>query len=65
MNMFFSEPSGPICGNKIVEAGEECDCGYDDECDSDNCCTKRTVSGSDNCKYNAKAKAVSSLNRCR
>jgi len=38
---------GAFCGNKIVEDGEECDCGYDDgECD-DKCCYPRQVSDRD------------------
>ena len=24
--------TGPLCGNLIVEEGEECDCGFLDEC---------------------------------
>ncbi|XP_064813959.1 disintegrin and metalloproteinase domain-containing protein 10-like, partial [Oncorhynchus masou masou] len=27
----------PICGNGLVEPGEECDCGYSDQC-RDQCC---------------------------
>ena len=39
--------AGAFCGNKIVEAGEECDCGYDDvEC-VDKCCYPRQVSDYD------------------
>ncbi|KAJ8249170.1 hypothetical protein GJAV_G00231920 [Gymnothorax javanicus] len=33
----FVESGQPICGNGLVEAGEECDCGYKDQC-SDQCC---------------------------
>ncbi|XP_018322244.1 disintegrin and metalloproteinase domain-containing protein 10 isoform X2 [Agrilus planipennis] len=39
----FSASAGAFCGNKIVEAGEECDCGYDNlEC-MDSCCYPRIV----------------------
>ena len=37
--------SGPICGNGIVEVGEECDCGGTSGCGSDKCCNPTT------CKY--------------
>ena len=37
----FTESNGAFCGNKIVEEGEECDCGFDDhECD-EQCCYPR------------------------
>lgn len=39
--------AGAFCGNKIVEAGEECDCGYDEKECSDRCCYPRLVSDSD------------------
>jgi hypothetical protein len=32
-----SESGQPICGNGMVEQGEECDCGYSDQC-KDDCC---------------------------
>lgn len=39
----FTKSEGAFCGNKIVEAGEECDCGYNDlEC-NDKCCYPRVV----------------------
>lgn len=51
----FSASAGAFCGNKIVEAGEECDCGYDkNEC-NDVCCYPRIVDKED-LKLNASAK---------
>ncbi|XP_076323272.1 disintegrin and metalloproteinase domain-containing protein 10-like [Tachypleus tridentatus] len=39
----FLEDGGPFCGNKIVEEGEECDCGWDiNEC-SERCCYPKEV----------------------
>ncbi|KAI8500722.1 constitutive protein ectodomain proteolysis [Branchiostoma belcheri] len=37
-----------ICGNAIVEDGEECDCGYQDQCDKmgDACCNGQFQEGS-------------------
>ncbi|XP_026543970.1 disintegrin and metalloproteinase domain-containing protein 9 [Notechis scutatus] len=43
----------PYCGNKLVDAGEECDCGSVEECKTDPCCeagTCRLRSGS-GCGY--------------
>ncbi|XP_025152954.1 disintegrin and metalloproteinase domain-containing protein 10 isoform X1 [Harpegnathos saltator] len=42
--------TGAFCGNKIVEAGEECDCGYDDDECTDKCCYPRQVSDMDKIK---------------
>uniref|UniRef100_A0A674H586 ADAM metallopeptidase domain 9 n=1 Tax=Taeniopygia guttata TaxID=59729 RepID=A0A674H586_TAEGU len=45
--------SVPYCGNKLVDAGEECDCGSPKECESDPCCepgTCRLRSGAE-CAY--------------
>lgn len=36
-SLFLSESGQPICGNGMVEQGEECDCGYSDQC-KDECC---------------------------
>ncbi|KAK7871976.1 hypothetical protein R5R35_004767 [Gryllus longicercus] len=43
----FTASEGAFCGNKIVEAGEECDCGYDDNECKDKCCYPRQVSDKD------------------
>ena len=38
-----ADAEGAICGNKVVEEGEECDCGYVDDksCIDDICCIGR------------------------
>eukprot|EP00794_Sanderia_malayensis_P019475 gene19475-21398_t len=51
----FEEHAGPICGNKIVEAGEECDCGYDGDDCKDACCIGQGKAGSTGCRYSALA----------
>ncbi|KAK4021038.1 hypothetical protein OUZ56_002972 [Daphnia magna] len=43
----FTDWKGAFCGNKIVEDGEECDCGYDDEECEEKCCYPRVVSEPD------------------
>ncbi|KAJ8947906.1 hypothetical protein NQ314_008530 [Rhamnusium bicolor] len=43
----FTASAGAFCGNKIVEAGEECDCGYDDNECQDKCCYPRIISMED------------------
>lgn len=45
--IFFSASAGAFCGNKIVEAGEECDCGYDDDECIDKCCYPRLLGEKD------------------
>lgn len=37
----FQADKGPFCGNKIVEEGEECDCGYDAKECTEQCCYPR------------------------
>ncbi|XP_062855439.1 disintegrin and metalloproteinase domain-containing protein 9 isoform X2 [Trichomycterus rosablanca] len=34
--------SAPYCGNKLVDVGEECDCGSEEECKKDPCCEPKT-----------------------
>lgn len=33
----FKEPKQALCGNGVVEQGEECDCGWEGDCE-DKCC---------------------------
>ncbi|NXW76634.1 ADA32 protein, partial [Hirundo rustica] len=37
----LSRRSGAVCGNRVVEPGEQCDCGTAQECLKDMCCTNR------------------------
>lgn len=41
----FEEDNGPFCGNKIVEEGEECDCGYNAQECTEQCCVPREATG--------------------
>lgn len=54
----FKISEGAFCGNKIVEIGEECDCGFNDEECRDRCCYPRIVSEYD-LSLNASAKGCS------
>ena len=45
----FSESGQPICGNGLVEQGEQCDCGYSDQC-KDECCYDANQSEDKKCK---------------
>ncbi|XP_044281115.1 disintegrin and metalloproteinase domain-containing protein 22 isoform X2 [Varanus komodoensis] len=51
----FNEPSKlldpPVCGNKFVEAGEECDCGSETECRAEgkDCCKACSLTANSQC----------------
>ncbi|XP_061599533.1 disintegrin and metalloproteinase domain-containing protein 10 [Cololabis saira] len=45
----FVESGQPICGNGLVEEGEECDCGYIDQC-KDECCHNANEEEGKKCK---------------
>ena len=66
MHYFFIASAGAFVGNKIVEDGEECDCGYDDmEC-TDRCCYPRLLSNSDKRKNTSAKGCTRRLNtQCR
>ncbi|XP_072538624.1 disintegrin and metalloproteinase domain-containing protein 9 isoform X2 [Salminus brasiliensis] len=44
--------NAPFCGNKLVDMGEECDCGSEEECRNDPCCEPKT------CKLRAGAECA-------
>lgn len=44
-----AESGQPICGNGLVEDGEECDCGYSDQC-KDPCCYNANEEEGKKCK---------------
>ena len=43
------ESGQPICGNGLVEEGEQCDCGYNDQC-KDKCCYDANQDQDKKCK---------------
>ena len=58
----------PICGNRIREGMEECDCGYQGEesCDIlDKCCVGAPENGGGGCVFSAAANDVDPNIRCR
>ncbi|MEE6502951.1 hypothetical protein FKM82_004689 [Ascaphus truei] len=48
-NNCFVESGQPICGNGLVEIGEQCDCGYSDQC-KDDCCFDANQQEDKKCK---------------
>ncbi|XP_071755209.2 disintegrin and metalloproteinase domain-containing protein 9 [Centroberyx gerrardi] len=44
--------SAPYCGNRLLDMGEECDCGSEKECEQDPCCEYKT------CKLKAGAQCA-------
>lgn len=51
---FFSEPQPAICGNGVVEDGEECDCGWEEDCKDDCCYPMSGAQSSFACKLKPK-----------
>ncbi|ESO85097.1 hypothetical protein LOTGIDRAFT_235956 [Lottia gigantea] len=60
LNGCFTADSGSICGNKVIDEGEECDCGWEDEC-QEYCCNARGGSGTP-CTLKSNATCSTSAN---
>lgn len=46
----FTEYASATCGNKVVESGEDCDCGWDDDCTDPCCYPTLSATGPDSAK---------------
>ncbi len=62
--LLFKEYNGSLCGNGIVEPGEECDCGYANECKEQNCCYDADQKPSLKCRLKPNAKCSPSQGPC-
>uniref|UniRef100_A0AAY4DMV3 Disintegrin and metalloproteinase domain-containing protein 10 n=1 Tax=Denticeps clupeoides TaxID=299321 RepID=A0AAY4DMV3_9TELE len=62
-NICFVESGQPICGNGLVEAGEQCDCGYSDQC-KDDCCYNANQPEGKKCTLKPPAKCSPSQGPC-
>ncbi|XP_053532755.1 disintegrin and metalloproteinase domain-containing protein 10 [Ictalurus punctatus] len=59
----FVESGQPICGNGLVEVGEQCDCGYSDHC-KDTCCHNANEPDGKKCTLKPGAKCSPSQGPC-
>ncbi|XP_060767458.1 disintegrin and metalloproteinase domain-containing protein 10 isoform X2 [Neoarius graeffei] len=59
----FVESGQPICGNGMVEAGEQCDCGYSDQC-KDRCCYSANEPDGRKCTLKLETKCSPSQGPC-
>uniref|UniRef100_A0A6I8N3B4 Disintegrin and metalloproteinase domain-containing protein 10 n=1 Tax=Ornithorhynchus anatinus TaxID=9258 RepID=A0A6I8N3B4_ORNAN len=62
-NNCFVESGQPICGNGMVEPGEECDCGYSDQC-KDDCCYDANQAEDKKCKLKPRKACSPSQGPC-
>lgn len=60
----FKQYNGSLCGNGIVEPGEECDCGYSNECKEPNCCYDADANAQLKCHLKPNAKCSPSQGPC-
>ncbi|XP_073692308.1 disintegrin and metalloproteinase domain-containing protein 10 isoform X2 [Garra rufa] len=59
----FVESGQPICGNGMVEANEQCDCGYSDQC-KDKCCYDANAPEGLKCKLKPNTQCSPSQGPC-
>nr|XP_020461326.1 disintegrin and metalloproteinase domain-containing protein 10 isoform X1 [Monopterus albus] len=59
----FVESGQPICGNGLVESGEQCDCGYSDQC-KESCCYSANEEEGKRCKLQPGKKCSPSQGPC-
>ncbi|XP_038668837.1 disintegrin and metalloproteinase domain-containing protein 10 [Scyliorhinus canicula] len=62
-NHCFVESGKPICGNGLVEDGEQCDCGYSDQC-KDICCYDANQADEKKCKLRPSKQCSPSQGPC-
>ncbi|XP_060076625.1 disintegrin and metalloproteinase domain-containing protein 10-like [Ylistrum balloti] len=55
---------GSFCGNGIVEEGEECDCGYEDDCDEICCNPRHEPSKSTDCTLRKTVNGINHILVC-
>ncbi|EDO41812.1 predicted protein, partial [Nematostella vectensis] len=62
----FKDSQEAICGNRVVEEGESCDCGYQDDasCTADKCCLGSNVQAKTGCTYKNGATCSPSQGLC-
>lgn len=61
----FQESGAAFCGNGLVEEGEECDCGFESDCDDPCCYAKKENADSNNdCKLRPGATCSPSQGPC-
>ncbi|XP_057190752.1 disintegrin and metalloproteinase domain-containing protein 10 isoform X2 [Triplophysa rosa] len=59
----FVESGHPICGNGLVEANEQCDCGYSDQCKNE-CCYSANEQDGVKCTLKPTARCCPSQGPC-
>uniref|UniRef100_A0A8C4N466 Disintegrin and metalloproteinase domain-containing protein 10 n=1 Tax=Eptatretus burgeri TaxID=7764 RepID=A0A8C4N466_EPTBU len=59
----FVESNRPICGNSLVEEGEQCDCGFKEQC-GENCCFDADEPEDQRCRLKPSAKCSPSQGPC-